>query len=43
MHKKQTYFFVFDFFCNVLTNLGILIPDSYLYSIKIQTDINQNG
>ena len=33
MHENKTFF---------LRKLGILIPDLYLYSIKIQTNIDQN-
>jgi hypothetical protein len=31
------------FFLKTWQKLGILIPDLYLYSIKIQTDIDQNA
>jgi hypothetical protein len=41
MKTKHFYFYFFD----VLTTKkpGILIPNLYLYSIKIQTDIDQNA
>jgi hypothetical protein len=39
----KTKHFIYLFIFNVLTKLGILIPDLYLYSIKIQTDIDQNA
>ena len=42
MHEK--YFFFFSKFFFVFERKpGILIPDLYLYSIKIQTDIDQNA
>jgi hypothetical protein len=34
MHENKTFF---------LRKPGILIPDLYLYNIKIQTNINQNA
>jgi hypothetical protein len=37
---KQNIFFNKHFFC--WRKPGILIPDLYIYSIKIQTDIDQN-
>ena len=40
MHENKTFFFNKYFFCWRKT--GILIPDLYIYSIKIQTDIDQN-
>jgi len=39
----KTKHFIYLFIFNVLTKLGILIPDLYLYSIKIQTNIDQNA
>jgi len=39
--KRKHFIYLFIF--NVLTKLGILIPDLYLYSIKIQTNIDQNA
>jgi hypothetical protein len=36
IHENKTIFFF------ILTKPGILIPDLYLYSIKIQTNIDQN-
>jgi hypothetical protein len=39
MHENKTFYL---FIYNVLTKPGILIPDLYLYSIKIQTIIDQN-
>jgi hypothetical protein len=36
LHENKNIFFY------VLTKLGILIPDLYLYNIKIQTNIDQN-
>jgi hypothetical protein len=41
MHENKTFFFAFlfyNFFCNVLPKIGILISDLYFYSIKIQTN-----
>ena len=38
---KTKHFFHFIFFFDVWKP-GILIPDLYIYSIKIQTDIDQN-
>jgi len=40
MKTKHFYFYFFDVLTTKKT--GILIPDLYLYSIKIQTDIDQN-
>ena len=41
MHKNSTfYFYIFIFF---LWKPSILIPDLYLYNIKIQTNIDQNA
>ena len=45
MHENKNIFFVFflyNFFATFWRKPGILIPDLYLYSIKIQTNINQN-
>jgi hypothetical protein len=39
---KTKYFFIFYFFL-FQQKPGILIPDLYLYSIKIQTNMNQNA
>jgi len=36
MHENKTFFLYLD------KKPGILIPDFYLYSIKIQTDIDPN-
>jgi hypothetical protein len=41
MHENKT-FFVIMYFLMFWRKTGILIPDLYLYSIKIQTDIDQN-
>jgi len=38
----KTKHFIYLFIFNVLTKSGILIPDLYLYSIKIQTNIDKN-
>jgi len=40
--KKLFYLFYYYFFF-FFTKTRYLIPDLYLYSIKIQTDINQNA
>jgi hypothetical protein len=42
--RKQDIFFVFIifFFATFQRKPSILIPDSYLYSIKIQTNIKKN-
>ena len=37
MHENKAFFF------NISEKTGYLIPYLYLYSIKIQTNINQNG
>jgi hypothetical protein len=39
MYKNKIFFYFFLF----QQKPGILIPDLYLYSIKIQTNINQNA
>jgi len=46
MHEKQNILFYFILFINflfVLTKTRYLIPDLYIYSIKIQTNIDQNA
>jgi len=40
MKTKHFYFYFFDV---LIKKQGILIPDLYLYNIKIQTDIDQNA
>jgi hypothetical protein len=40
---KTKYFILFFNFVFVLTKTRYLIPDLYLYSIKIQTNIDQNA
>jgi hypothetical protein len=42
MHEKKFVFFLYNFFATFWRKPGILIPDLYLYSIKIKTNINQN-
>ena len=39
MHENKTFYFMFF----VWMKIKYLKPDLYLYSIKIQTDINQNA
>jgi hypothetical protein len=41
--KKTSFFFFCNFFATFRRKPGILILDLYLYIIKIQTNINQNG
>jgi hypothetical protein len=46
MHENKIYFFIFFnyyFIFFVLMKTRYLIPDLYLYSIKIQTNIDQNA
>jgi len=46
MHENKTFYFIFIFsffFLFFLRKHGILILDLYLYSIKIQTNIDQNA
>jgi hypothetical protein len=45
MHKNKIFFVFFHIYIYIATfqrKSGILIPDLYFYSIKIQTNINQN-
>jgi len=42
MHENKKFFFVIIYFLMFWRKPGILIPDLYLYNIKIQTDIDQN-
>jgi hypothetical protein len=42
MHENKTFFFVIMYFLMFSQKPGILIPDLYLYSIKMPTDIDQN-
>jgi hypothetical protein len=43
MHEKKVFFLFFSYiFCNISEKSGILIPDLYFYSIKIQININKN-
>jgi hypothetical protein len=42
MHENKTSFFIYIIFATFWRKLGILIPKLYLYSIKIQTNMNQN-
>jgi hypothetical protein len=39
--KANIYIYIYIYI--YILKIGILIPDLYLYDIKIQTDINQNG
>jgi len=41
MHKNKIFFYFLFFLFQ--QKPGILIPDLYLYNIKIQTNINQNA
>jgi len=43
IHKNKIYYYYYYYYYYyVLMKPSILIPNLYLYSIKIQTDINQN-
>jgi len=42
MHENKTFLKYFIYFFMSWRKPGIWIPDLYLYSIKIQTDIDQN-
>jgi len=45
MHENKTFYFIFFIFIlfYFLMKTRYLIPDLYLYSIKIQTNIDQNA
>ena len=43
MHENKTFYFILFNFYFILIKTRYLIPDLYLYSIKIQTDIDKNA
>jgi hypothetical protein len=44
MQESKTFFVFYNFlFASFQRKTGILIPDLYLYGIKLQTNIKQNS